>query len=72
MDEKSAAWVRRACERCSRKLELKKEDRYTALGGKILRPVYYDAFDCPYCGCQNLVGIRMNRLRERKNKNGTY
>lgn len=69
MDENSTTFARRACERCGRKLDLKKEDRYTVIGGKILHPVYFGAFDCPYCGCQNVVGVRMNRLRERKGKN---
>lgn len=52
------------CEVCKRLFRLKKENLYNIYvapvglncivdGGKT-----YEAFDCPYCGCQNIVGIR--------------
>lgn len=33
---------------------------FAALGGN----VYYDAFDCPFCGCQNCVGKRFEELSD--------
>lgn len=67
MDEKiRGMW---SCEVCGREFALMHEDRYTARdeerGGlaaafaDIPEPIMWDAFDCPYCGCQN-------RVKERK------
>jgi DNA-directed RNA polymerase subunit RPC12/RpoP len=46
--------------------------RYTAVGNKITgvaaalggteKPIIYDAFDCPSCGCQIVVNERLRRV----------
>lgn len=55
------------CKTCKGVFMLKAENRYTAekferSGLAILangaNTTYFDAFDCPFCGCQNIVGIR--------------
>lgn len=53
----------RKCNVCGRRFRLLAKNRYEV----VRRPVgfscltegtnYYNAFDCPYCGCQNIVGI---------------
>lgn len=55
------------CNVCGHKYELKAENRYTACQNKGLSEMFvpavlYDAFDCPKCGCQNIVGVREERL----------
>ena len=53
----------RKCDHCGRRFRLKANDRY-----EIAKPpvglecltrgtVYFNAFDCPHCGCQNIVGV---------------
>lgn len=51
------------CHACGRKFELLKDNRYTVStrgGLSILTngTEYGDAFDCPRCGTQNIVGSR--------------
>lgn len=52
------------CKICNKRFELKKENKY------LVREKYglcdlgkpmttYEAFDCPYCGCQNVMHVRM-------------
>ena len=54
----------RRCKVCGKKLILHYSLRYevtrTPVGFNCLteRAVTYEAFDCPKCGCQNIVGIR--------------
>ena len=53
----------RKCNVCGRRFRLLAKNRYEV----VKRPVglqcltqgavYYNAFDCPYCGCQNIVGV---------------
>ena len=49
------------CKICGKEFQLKKENKYlvqnVSIGG-ILNRNYYEAFDCPYCGCQNIVNER--------------
>lgn len=62
------------CEVCGREFALMHEDRYTVRGvqksgliasiGSETEPVMWDAFDCPYCGCQNRTIIRMRTVDE--------
>lgn len=53
----------RKCNICGRRFRLLAKNRYEvvrrAAGLNFLTQgtVYYNAFDCPYCGCQNIVGV---------------
>lgn len=58
----------RTCCVCGRDFPLFAECRYTVRNRKPLtaiaaigsfEPALHDAFDCPHCGCQNLVGERL-------------
>ena len=54
------------CKICKWRFELKKPNRYTAVKTESffpLKSVLYDAFDCPHCGCQNIVGIRESEVK---------
>lgn len=52
------------CKICEKEFELKKEEKYlatekvTAFGTLAKLPKTFEAFDCPHCGCQNIVNIR--------------
>lgn len=52
------------CRVCGKRLILKRELRYEVTRNPVglqcltKAPVTYEAFDCSYCGCQNIVGIR--------------
>lgn len=51
------------CNTCGRRFRLLAKNRYevmkTPVGLNMLTQgtVYYNAFDCPHCGCQNIVGM---------------
>lgn len=51
------------CKTCSRRFRLLAKNRYEIVkqpvGFEALTKdvTYYNAFDCPHCGCQNIVGI---------------
>ena len=53
----------RKCSVCGRRFRLLANNRYevadspVGLEGLTRGTVYYNAFDCPYCGCQNIVGV---------------
>ena len=49
------------CKICEREISLTKEMRYDA---KVVSDTtnIHDAFDCPYCGCQNLLNVRYPRV----------
>lgn len=54
------------CKICKRRFELKKHFRYTAVRTESIFPLktsLHDAFDCPHCGCQNIVGIRESEVK---------
>lgn len=61
------------CGVCKKEFDLMHERRYTAREeGRIgvasisggLEPLLFDAFDCPFCGCQNIVGNRKREMCE--------
>lgn len=67
MDTKTTAKGMRTCSVCNRDFALIVEEHYVArepgrtglsaiAGGE--EPKLWDAFDCPYCGCQNRVHPR--------------
>ena len=55
------------CKVCGRRFRLLAKNRYeivripTPLKGLYFKEnelkVYFNAFDCPHCGCQNVVGV---------------
>lgn len=67
------AYGKITCGVCKSEFDLVYAHRYTAreetrtgvasiTGG--IEPALFDAFDCPYCGCQNIVGSRKRVMRE--------
>lgn len=59
------------CDVCGRDFPLIAEERYTVRGteksGIAIAISFeeanrYDAFDCPHCGCQNIVNLRLREL----------
>ena len=61
------------CKVCGRDFALMAEEHYVvrefgkkglveALSAK--EPMQYDAFDCPHCGCQNVMQVRMIDVEE--------
>ena len=52
------------CKVCGKKFGLTADKRYevvkrpTGLACLTVSPVTYEAFDCPHCGCQNVVNVR--------------
>ena len=63
------------CKVCGRDFPLIAEERYTARNKEMSGVIptikgdqesdWYDAFDCPHCGCQNLVQERMRLVTDR-------
>ena len=51
------------CKTCGRRFKLIAKNRYEVkvapVGFNALsnRTEYYNAFNCPHCGCQNIVGV---------------
>jgi DNA-directed RNA polymerase subunit RPC12/RpoP len=58
------------CKVCGKRMKLLAKDRYDVY----VRPVglncltqgvtHYEAFDCPRCGCQNIVNVREEQENE--------
>lgn len=52
------------CKVCGKRLRLRKSERYevvkrpTGLNCLVEGIKYFEAFDCHYCGCQNIVNVR--------------
>ena len=53
----------RKCNVCGRRFKLLAKNRYevvkkpAGLNCLTEATIYYNAFDCPHCGCQNIVGV---------------
>ena len=65
------------CQVCGNEFSMVSERRYTARKGKVIglvniaeskEPKLYDAFDCPECGCQNLVNERLRNVEGSENE----
>lgn len=58
------------CKVCGKRFKLQIENKYIAtesvspLSALASPAKSYECFDCPSCGCQNFVNIRMNRLKQ--------
>lgn len=56
------------CKVCGKRFKALKENRYEAIkrpsGINIIveDSIIYEAFDCPKCGCQNIVNIREEKI----------
>ena len=48
------------CKVCGHEFELKKENRYLSADNNLIfgSLTLHECFDCPMCGCQNVVGCR--------------
>ena len=58
------------CKVCGKRFALAKENKYeivkepTGLGVLTEQTKIYEAFDCPRCGCQNIVNIKEGGTNE--------
>lgn len=65
------------CKICGKEFELKKEKKYLAtekvetFGTLAKLPKTFEAFDCPHCGCQNIVNIREEEATKSEVENET-
>jgi transcription elongation factor Elf1 len=64
------------CKICGKRMNLKAENRQEIKKNKSLGECLtnsgssmqiYEAFDCPHCGCQNIVNIRECNNKEKAN-----
>ena len=61
---------KKKCKACGFKFRLEKENRYLAkestspIGILAANPTIFEMFDCPNCGCQNILGIYEQPLKE--------
>ena len=52
------------CKVCKRRFTASKDNKYLTQKSRSITdaittaPVTYEAFDCPKCGCQNIVNVR--------------
>ena len=53
-----------SCNICKEKFEPRKENKYVVSRTNFITKAaeYCDAFDCPFCGCQTVVGSRLKRV----------
>lgn len=62
----------RRCKVCGRIMRLNKKDRYElvkyspAVRMGLASPTILECFDCPKCGCQNMVNVREDGERNNK------
>lgn len=56
------------CKVCGYNFELKKENKYIVSERVFPFFDYHEAFDCPKCGCQNIVNRRYVELKEDENE----
>lgn len=75
MSEKIIRLKLATCDVCGADFPLRREDHYivrdegtiglaSVVGGPEV--VLYDAFDCPYCGCQNVMQERKRQYKSTK------
>lgn len=62
------------CKVCGKQFELEKENKYVVAENKGLANItngykYFECFDCPECGCQNIVNIREGNDGKSKENN---
>lgn len=60
------------CKVCKKRFSPKKENKYIVQEIPTVTNVFtgtkaFEAFDCPKCGCQNIVGIREGGNNENRN-----
>ena len=58
----------RRCNVCGKWFSLKKENRYEISAGTVIDAMFanvtvVECFDCPRCGCQNVVNERIIRKK---------
>ena len=58
------------CKVCHRFFKLKAENKYLVTSEPAIfkslveKATVYEAFDCPWCGCQNVVNVREAKMDE--------
>lgn len=57
------------CRTCNKKIKLVAANKYMVQKAKgpfeaLITPTVYEAFDCPKCGCQNIVNVRETNVVE--------
>lgn len=62
----------RKCTICGERFRLLAKNRYEIVTSPVglatltQKTVYYNAFDCPKCGCQNIVGVvEKNKVQQK-------
>ena len=66
----------RRCEICGKRFRLLAKNRYeivkrpVGINCLVQAAVYFNAFDCPHCGCQNIVGVVEKDVVESKSVSG--
>ena len=58
------------CSICGRKFELLAKNRYEVETRPFNKTIYYNAFDCPHCGCQNIIGV-VEKTQHKQDKEGS-
>lgn len=65
-------WRRRRCKACGSKIDFTKDGHYVVehREGTALSVIvtYFDAFDCPKCGTQCIVGVREMKASSEDNE----
>lgn len=59
---------KRTCCVCGKEFEMSKDIRYTAVSTGWFDNTRYDAIDCPYCGCQNVLQERKFKENDETNE----
>jgi len=53
------------CKVCGKWFKLQADKRYEEIKKEVFsKPVFFECFDCPKCGCQNIVNVRLRTVYE--------
>lgn len=57
------------CAVCGNEFEIEIDKKYIVkIQESLMNVTYYDAIDCPYCGCQNLLWKRLPKVNNNSEK----
>ena len=54
----------RKCVVCGNNFEIEMDKKYVVKSIEAVMIVYYDAIDCPKCGCQNIIWKRLEKVNK--------